>query len=268
MKRSDLLKEWKLRSHVENLIKEDLASKREAKLQRFRQEVILRRYVRRVLSEEVSDKVPHDHTGINVLEELLKSILPQLEDGYKTLTTSYDQRESYKAHILHAVQNSIRIPHADASSEEMIDVDTLSESLDKILEEGDITFTLDDTGTLNQPGDSRKFIDIDGDDSPESEPDPRSAFGRGLEDFDSTGRNVAFKTFDSIEQKIIDDFNNLDNEKDKEVFYDYLLNNLKLYFERWEDELSSNLNMPEIPSIPDSEVSGDVQPSNTGAVPS
>ena len=47
-------------------------------------------------------------TGINVLEDLLKKIIPQIEDDYKLLTTSEEQRESYRSHIIDAV---VKDPH-------------------------------------------------------------------------------------------------------------------------------------------------------------
>ena len=33
----------------------------------------------------------------------------------------------------------------------------------------------------------------------------------------------------------------LDNEKDAKIFYDYLLTNVKLYFDKFEDELSGTV---------------------------
>ena len=56
-------------------------------------------------------------------------------------------------------------------------------------------------------------------------------------DADLTGRNFAAKTFDKIEQNIADSFSILANPKDEDMFTDYLLTNLKLYFDKYEDEL-------------------------------
>ena len=54
-----------------------------------------------------NDPAPHKSTGINVLEDLLKKIIPQIEDDYKLLTTSEEQRESYRAHIVQAVVQTL-----------------------------------------------------------------------------------------------------------------------------------------------------------------
>ena len=53
------------------------------------------------------DPAPNKSTGINVLEELLKKIIPILETDYKSLTTNTSQRESYRSHIVNAVVNSL-----------------------------------------------------------------------------------------------------------------------------------------------------------------
>ena len=53
------------------------------------------------------DPTPNKSTGINVLEELLKKIIPIIETDYKSLTTNNAQRESYRSHIINAVVNSL-----------------------------------------------------------------------------------------------------------------------------------------------------------------
>ena len=54
---------------------------------------------------EVSTAVPQRSTGINVLEDLLKKIVPILEDDYKQMTTSEEQRRSYRGHIVNGIQS-------------------------------------------------------------------------------------------------------------------------------------------------------------------
>ena len=55
---------------------------------------------------------------------------------------------------------------------------------------------------------------------------------------------VSQATFDKIEKQIIDAYALLSNDEDKELFYSYLITNLKLYFDRFEDELASVLPEP------------------------
>ena len=46
-----------------------------------------------------------------------------------------------------------------------------------------------------------------------------------------------WKSFQKIEKSIQDSYALLGDEKDQELFRDYLLTNLKLYFDKFEDEL-------------------------------
>ena len=45
----------------------------------------------------------------------------------------------------------------------------------------------------------------------------------------------------NIEKQIVDAYTMLGNDDDKKVFYDYLLTNLMLYFDKFEDELQETL---------------------------
>ena len=53
------------------------------------------------------DPSPNKSTGINVLEQLLKKILTVLQIDYKSLTTDENQRQSFRAHIINAVINTL-----------------------------------------------------------------------------------------------------------------------------------------------------------------
>ena len=95
-----------LRENVRDLI--SLVKKKNKNIDSDEQR--LRAIIREFLSYELkegstpdNDPAPHKSTGINVLEDLLKKIIPQIEDDYKLLTTSEEQRESYRAHIVQAV---------------------------------------------------------------------------------------------------------------------------------------------------------------------
>lgn len=179
------------------------------------------------------DPTPNKSTGINVLEELLKKIIPILETDFKSLTTNPEQRKSYRAHIINAVENSLtpaKINTQAGEEDKNIDLD----------EEIDIN-----VGGL---ADDDKFIDIRTDaekfaaDEAEAE-DPRDSFGRDIEG-DETGRNVAYQSYKKIESNIIDAYELLGDPEDQELFYDYLIANLKLYFNKFEEELAPNVVEP------------------------
>ena len=64
-----------------------------------------------------NDPAPHGNTGINVLEDLLKKIIPILETDYKLLTTSLEQRESFRSHVVNAVVGTLTPVEANNDAE-------------------------------------------------------------------------------------------------------------------------------------------------------
>jgi hypothetical protein len=171
-----------------------------------------------------NDPAPHGNTGINVLEDLLKKIVPILETDYKLLTTSLEQRESFRSHIVNAVVGALTPVEANNDAEE----DGGGAETAGIDEEIDIDVVDDDES---------KFIDINPESAPEEEEetDPRDNFG--IEGADVTGRNMAYASFKKIESSIVDAYDLLSNSEDQELFYEYLIANLKLYFDKFESEL-------------------------------
>jgi len=202
-------------------------------------EIKLRECVRRLINIEAkileeggtpdNDPTPHGNTGINVLEDLLKKIIPVLETDYKLLTTSTDQRESFRSHIINAVVGALTPVEANNSAQG-------GASTDEMQEEVDID-VVDDS-------EDSKFIDIDGSDQDKAaaEEDPRDNFG--IEGADVTGRNMAYASFKKIESSVIDAYDLLSNAEDQDLFYDYLIANLKLYFDKCEKELDANVEEP------------------------
>ena len=176
------------------------------------------------------DPTPNKSTGINVLEELLKKIIPVLEADFKSLTTDETQRQSFRAHIVSAVIGTLTPAKVNNQASSQIS-DPLEEEIDiQIADEDD------------------KFIDIRTDqekksEEEEEEEDPRDDFGSGVEG-DETGRNMAYNSFKKIENNIIDSYELLSNPEDQELFYDYLIANLKLYFDKFEGELAGQVEEP------------------------
>ena len=220
-----------LRENIRHLIKH-VKQKKQNEESQIRESLkeLLRLELKAMLSEaDVPDvdPTPNKSTGINVLEQLLKKIVPVLETDFKSLTTSADQRNSFRAHIVNAVINTLTPAKVNNEAGE-------EESLD---EEIDI-----------QIGDDDKFIDIRTDaekkaEEEENAPDEREQFGSGV-DGDETGRNMAYESFKKIESSVIDSYELLSNLADQEVFYDYLIANLKLYFDKFEGELAGQVDEP------------------------
>jgi hypothetical protein len=97
--------------------------------------------------------------------------------------------------------------------------------------------------------DMSKFIDIEDKPEEEEEISPAEQFSKGLEDqnLDSTGRNMAMDSFKKMENQVVDAYELLDNEKDRGLFYDYLITNLKLYFDKFEEEMNPTVSEPTTP---------------------
>ena len=222
-----------LRENVRDLI--SLVKKKNKNTQTEEQKLrsIIREFLQHELKEAATpdnDPAPHKSTGINVLEDLLKKIIPQIEDDYKLLTTSEEQRESYRAHIIDAVVKTLTPVELNNDAPEK-----QSPGLD---EEIDIDISDDEDD---------KFIDIRTDkeraaEEGEEEEDPRDSFG--IEGKDTTGRNMAYTTFKKVESQIIDAYDLLSNSEDQELFFDYLVANLKLYFDKFENEIQPNVEEP------------------------
>jgi hypothetical protein len=233
-KNSQINEEKRLRNIIRDLLDHEMNTLNEE--EKFRSAV--RSFVKREVdilieaSTPDADPTPNKSTGINVLEDLLKKIVPVLETDYKLLTTADKQRQSFRAHIINAVVNALT-PAKTNNAAEAGDEEALEEAVD-----------IDIGGE-----DEEKFIDIRDDAEIEAEEeeeaaDPREEFGTGVEGEDETGRNMAYESFKKIESNVIDSYELLSDAEDQELFYDYLIANLKLYFDKFEGELASSVNEP------------------------
>ena len=203
---------------------------------------LMKHELKEMLSESASpdvDPAPNKSTGINVLEELLKKIVPVLETDYKSLTTSDEQRQSFRAHISNAIIQTLTPAKANnqAGEEEAGDLQEIELDIEE-----DVAVNIGDENP-----DADKFIDIRTDaekaaEEPEEE-DPKDSFGADIGG-DETGRNMAYQCFKKIENNIIDSYELLANPEDQELFFDYLLANVKMYFDKFEKELDPNASEP------------------------
>ena len=258
----DLAKEEKMTEEEKTL--REYVRKKITKLIREQEEkeFQLRQVIRKLLSEgDISDVHPHRSTAINTLEDVLKKAIPTLRTDYKRLTTDKTQRDSFRAHILKAMEDSVAPSMNNAkfgeggtllSEPSNLGATDEEEPTEEPEEETDeVTADLDDElAALEEAeidivdkSDDEKKLNVE----PDEEPDEKSDFGSGLEGMDETGRNMAYTTFRKISQYILDAFDMLANTKDKEVFIDYLLTNTKLYFDKFESELQKTVDEPDSP---------------------
>ena len=230
--RHEFYEELKLRKVIREGIRDILADEKKKVIEVINEEKQLRQNIRKIIQEIGTPEVevsPERSTGINVLEDLLKKIVPSLETDYKKLTTSKEQRDSFRAHILAAADKALKpveLNKRDEELEEQIDINVSDEP-------------------------DPAFIDIEDTEDPEpvEEPDERDSFG--VEGQNLTGRNIAFEAFKKVENQIIDAYDVLSDNQDQNLFFDYLLKNLDLYFDKFETEMEA---MPETPDlVPDEE---------------
>ena len=212
MSRETFLQELQLRESIRKII-----SLKERKT--HHQENILRGVIQKLIKESEADKTPHASTAINFLEDLLKKILPGIEQDYKSLTTRQEQRDSFRSQLVSSVDTLVSTANVNATAE-----DGASEEEQFIDIEEDIEVNVTD---------DEKFIDIDGDAAIE-EPDEESVEEKEASD---TGAKLASQSFDAIEKQILETYNTLSDSEDQSTFHDYLITNMKLYFDKWEKEL-------------------------------
>ena len=175
-----------------------------------------------------------DNTGINTLKDLLKNtnVLSTLRDIYKTLTTNEDQKTSFRAHIIKWTQDTLApVRLNDMKPEEKNEI---SESVG-----------IDVSGIDTNPADIEKMIDAADGSEKEKTPEPEEEETMTpISGADTTGRNKAERVYPTIEKSIVDYYAELDNPEDQEMFYDYLIANLKLYFDKWDGEMSKSVEEP------------------------
>ena len=236
--RNELIEEMMLRKVIRRIVEK---AKREQKEQEVLEENQLRKLIQKVILLEktpVADEAPHEKTGINVLRKTLKKIIPQIKDDYMSLTTDVSQRESYMAHLVNGIDNllapietNIEAPEPADEIEEDVDIN-IGDEEDKFIDVGDIG--------LGDEEEEEPEVEVD---------DDEATLTRGMEDsdHDQTGRNVALSTFKQIQGTIVDDFGELANDEDRELYHDYLKTNILLYRDKFEDALSGSLPEPSTP---------------------
>ena len=230
--------EKRLRLKIRKSLKEFFNSKaqeHEGSIAKILEEHQLRLQLRGIIFEQTLSEAEdptvdlHDNTGINTLKDQMKNtnVLSTLRGVYKTLTTDEAQKNSFRAHIVKWVQNTlapVKLNDTDAAEQ-------ISEEV----------------GVDIQGIEAEKFIDAsDGSESdPNLNPEPEEEEGlTTISGEDTTGRNKAERVYPAIEKSVVDYYSELDNPEDQEMFYDYLIANLKLYFDKWDSEMSVGVEEP------------------------
>jgi len=238
-KRNDKMikQEKRLRMKIRKGLKEFFNSKaveHEQSVAKILEEHQLRIQLRDIIFEQTLSEAEdptvdlHDNTGINTLKDLMKNtnVLSTLRGVYKTLTTDEGQKKSFRAHIIKWVQDTLapvklNDTESDAQISEEVDIDIQGIEAEKFIDASDGS----EKETPNEV--------------PEEEEGLTTLSGQ-----DTTGRNKAERVYPAIEKSVVDYYGELDNPEDQEMFYDYLIANLKLYFDKWDSEMTSTVEEP------------------------
>ena len=89
------------REQLRQVIRHLITKERDEMLSEEKQ---LRQLIRQIIKE---NDTPTKSTGLNKLIQALKIILPTVENGYKSLTTDKEQRDSFKQHYLKAIIDTL-----------------------------------------------------------------------------------------------------------------------------------------------------------------
>ena len=281
-KQEKLLREFIRRTFVSNLIKEQ---REEHSVRMYVRSLISEVKEEQVLSTlfEAKDMAnPHPNTGINKLRDAIRKAKPSIKTKYQQLTTDPAQRESFKNHFLtamvrlfdeldalnaqgaepeeieaalddEAITNDLQAPPEDATSDDMAadieddgDLDSLLEAIDIDIEDGDVVS--DEFEAEDDKEKEKNKSQAEKDFEKKSEDDKkRKEFGAGIEG-DSTGRNQAFDAFNLVQTYFSDAYLDLNNPEDIEMYKKWGLYNIKLLLDKYESELNTN---PEEPDIED-----------------
>ena len=285
------LQEQKLRAFIRAGI---IKKKKERLEEQFKQALNknkLRSIIKNILLTEATDvntDTPNRSTGINVLATTLKLVIPIIKQGYEQLTSSPEQRKSFRAHVIqNAINTLVRVDLTTGSDEERRAGDQereevqmpqnpelppeeaaeepLEEPIEEPVEEPlaeDVVVEQEadeeDDIEIEVGGDEDKFIDIE-DKVPEAEPEaPKGATNvakavTGEKEFvqigslDDTGMEMAQRTFPKVQKQIADGYAMLSLKSDKEDYADFLVANLKMYFDQFDQEENAALAEPTSP---------------------
>jgi hypothetical protein len=226
IKRENLMEELKLRKAIRNIITEN-------KKKELNEEQRLRSVIRKMLTEaKQADEVVYQNTGINKLRDLLRNIIPSIQDDYKDLTTSIEQRQAYINHLMAGIKNLLNIADLSKNTketskekelEEDIEIDVFKKDPSKI----DLGLNKKEK-PAPEPEDSRSEEEklVSGDEMP-------------LDPDQLTGMREAAITLKKIKTQITDTYETLSNPEDEKAFKDYILPNIEAHVEEFESEITA-----------------------------
>ena len=229
-KRENLAEELLLREYIRKAINIVKNKRRKADEQKSKEKNELRNLIHKMIINEAK-KIPQwDKTGKNELDRmfLTTNFLTELEGAYKSLTTTKQQRDSFKTHIIQNVKKTLNLERVKEIPGDQSSIE--------LTEDEDLNVTIDGGGLMGLPPEQEKE---------KKEEDELEEFKVEGEEGDPTGLRKAYTAFHNIKETLMTYYTGMGLEEDREYFYDNLIEQLGLYFIKWEDELDPT---PELPA--------------------
>ena len=239
IKREAIAEMLLFKEELDQLIKFEKKKKFDEDFKNIKNLTEFRGLIQNIIIEAATERKVHNSTAINYLEELLDNIIPTIKIDYEKLTTDQNQRESFREHLINAVRNILELATGGTPDDEE------PEEVSSLSEEGEVSINIEDED---------KFIDVLGTkDQKEDEDDGEDPDFKkfSMPDRDQAGALAAYETINKIDTQIGKAYKlasgNYTNEKDREIFYDYLITNLKLHFDVFEDAMTPEIEEPTTP---------------------
>jgi hypothetical protein len=215
---SEIKEEQQLRKAVRGAIK--LLETR-----RLEEETTLRQIIRKLISEGASKIKVHDTTAGNYLERLFSTtnFLSTLRDDYHALRTSPAQRESFAAHLMHAMKALLS---RDSLNRQEDDEQEEQETRLKATPETGFDINVTDTETKKER-------------TLETEEVEKFQMLPGM---DESGAAAAERTWNVLEPSVTNELALTLDPRDRKQFGEYLLINTAGYLKEWEAVISSKEN--------------------------
>ena len=218
IKRQDFLNEIKQEMELRKTIRQAI---RFTESKRLKEENTLRQVIRKLISEGSKVKV-HDTTAGNFLEHLFTStnFLDELRTSYHSLRTSPEQRRSYAAHILHAMEAML--------------------SRDKLNRQEDDESGQEETSLKATPetGFDLNVVDKETKQERELETEQEEKF-KMIPGMDETGAATAERSWAVLEKLILNELTITFDPRDLAQFREYLIFNTTGHFKEWEESLQA-----------------------------
>tara|TARA_R100000234_G_scaffold105982_1_gene76437 strand:- start:180 stop:941 length:762 start_codon:yes stop_codon:yes gene_type:complete len=220
IERKELAEELLLREYIRKAIKVVKKKRQKIKERQNEEEGQFRKIIRNMIIKEAKKVPKWESYGKNNLDVMLMktNFLDSLETGYKSLTTTVEQRNSYKNHIMQNVKKTLNLEKAKEIQGD--------QSINLTEDEDDVNMTIDGGELMGLKPEDERVKEEDGQ----------------LEDFkvegdDYSGLREAYEAFNLIEDTLLKFWKKMDLEEDKDIFYDNLIEQVNLYFDKWEGEL-------------------------------